>query len=269
MPLIRGKYAETSWVAKVTGNKANVNQSNLPVRSNMEYLGLGGAADIAIGATGVCLSVPVPVEFGDVISAMSVMAGATAESGGSHAFMALYAGTGASPALLGQTADDTGAASIAASTVYTKSLATPVLITPSNAPNGFVYATIAVTGTPPTLSGCAPLPPPTCLAPSSLALRASCLRPTTLLRRYRPGDDGHADGCCQGVLRLAQLNDSSRPPSGCSAAGTRGRRLRSRSECEAELRRQGQSWADEVVEPAQEIAVPPKPRRSKVKPDGV
>jgi len=156
MPLVRGKYSETSWIAKVTGNKANANQSNLPVRSNMEYLGLGGAADIAIGGTGVCLSVPVPVEFGDLITNISVMAGATAESGGSHAFMALYQGTGSSPVLMAQTADDTGAASIAASTLYTKALATPQLITPTNAPNGFVYVTISVTGTPPTLSGCAP-----------------------------------------------------------------------------------------------------------------
>jgi hypothetical protein len=157
MPLVRGKYSETSWIAKVTGNKANANQANLPVRTNAEYLGLGGIADIAIGATGVSLSVPVPVEVGDVITNISVLAGGTAEATGTHAFMALYAGTGASPALLAQTADDTGAASIAASTLYTKALATPVLITPSNAPNGFVYATINVTaGTVPTLMGCAP-----------------------------------------------------------------------------------------------------------------
>ena len=48
MPLVRGKYSATSWIPKVTGNKANVNQSNLPVRTNAEYLGLG-AITTALG----------------------------------------------------------------------------------------------------------------------------------------------------------------------------------------------------------------------------
>lgn len=157
MPLVRGHFPVTYPHWKISGGLANVAEPNLPARTNLEYLGFGNLADLAIGATGVSLSVPVPVEYGDIITKISVMAGATAEATGTHSFMALYAGTGASPALLAQTADDTGAAAIAASTVYTRSLSTPQLITPANAPNGFVYVTINVTaGTVPTLVGCAP-----------------------------------------------------------------------------------------------------------------
>ena len=157
MPLARGHFPNTNPFWKISGSLANVVEANVSARSNLEYLGYGALADLAIGATGVSLSVPVPVEYGDVISKISVMAGATAEGTGTHSFMALYQGTGASPALMAQTADDTGAAAIAASTVYTRSLATPQLITPTNAPNGFVYVTINVTaGTVPTLVGCAP-----------------------------------------------------------------------------------------------------------------
>lgn len=146
MPLIRGRYPATNPLFKLLGGQSLAAQGNMTARSNIDLLGVGGLVDGAIGATGVALSVAVPVEVGDIITNVSVLVGATAEGTGTHAFLALYSGI-AAPALLGQTADDTGAASMAASAAYTKALTTAVLITSTNAPRGFIYATVAVTAT--------------------------------------------------------------------------------------------------------------------------
>ena len=122
----------------------------LPARSNAYALGLSGDNDGALAATGVCNAVAVPVEVGDTISKISIFAGATAEATGTHAFAALYSGI-AVPVLLAQSADNVGAAAIAASARFDFLLATPVVITSAIAPNGFVYASVAVTaGTVPT-----------------------------------------------------------------------------------------------------------------------
>jgi hypothetical protein len=142
--LLSGRYAQANPLWSLLGQLANVAQSDAPPFTNWTPGTV--LADSAIAATGVSLSVPVAVDWGTTISKITVVAGATAEATGTHSFLALYQGTGATPALIGQTADDTGAASIAASTVYTRSLATAQLITPTNAPNGFVYVTVNVTG---------------------------------------------------------------------------------------------------------------------------
>lgn len=143
--LVSARYPQANPTWSILGQLANVGQSDVPPYTNYAH-GMT-LSDSAIAATGVCLSVPVAVDWGVTISKISVIAGATAEATGTHAFLALYQGTGASPALIGQTADDTGAASIAASTVYTKALSTAVTITPTNAPSGFVYVTVSVTAT--------------------------------------------------------------------------------------------------------------------------
>lgn len=145
MPLVRGGYPVTHSLKKLTGGAANATQSDIPARSNLEWFGMGNPTDGALAATGVGCAVPIPVEYGDVISKISIIAGATAEATGTHMFAALYSGI-AVPALLAQSADDTGAASVAASARFTYTLATPQLITPTNAPGGFVYASIAITG---------------------------------------------------------------------------------------------------------------------------
>jgi hypothetical protein len=156
MPLIRGRYPATNPLYKLLGGLSLSAQGNITARSNLDFLGLGNLVDGAIAATGVCTSVAVPVEPGDIITNVTVLVGATAEGTGTHAFLALYSGI-ASPALLAQTADDTGAASLAASAAYTKALTTAVQITPTNAPKGFIYATIGVTATTiPTLA-CVPV----------------------------------------------------------------------------------------------------------------
>lgn len=143
--LVSGRYPQNSALAALLGNTANSTQANVPARSNLEF-GFGNITDGALAATGVCAAVPVPVDYGTVISKISIFVGATAEGTGTHGFMALYSGI-ATPALLAQSADDTGAASAAASGIYTRSLATPQLITPAVAPNGFVYVSVSFTAT--------------------------------------------------------------------------------------------------------------------------
>lgn len=144
--LVSGGYPVNYTMAKITGLARNVAQGNVNVRSNMEWFGLGNPTDGALAATGVGCAVAIPVEWGDVITKISIIAGATAEGTGTHMFAALYSGI-ATPALMAQSADDTGAASVAASAKFDYTLATPQTITTTNAPGGFVYASIAITAT--------------------------------------------------------------------------------------------------------------------------
>lgn len=143
MPLVRGGYPVTHWSRSLFGNTNQSAGTGAPARTNLIYP-FGNITDGAIGTTGVSTSVAVPVEWGDVISKITVFVGATAEGTGTHSFLALYSGI-ATPALLAQSADDTGAAALGASAAYGRSLATAVAITPTNAPYGFVYATVNVT----------------------------------------------------------------------------------------------------------------------------
>jgi hypothetical protein len=95
-------------------------------------------------------AVAIPVEVGDTFTKISILAGATAEATGTHAISALYSGI-ATPALLAQSTDVTGAAAVAASAKYTFTLASAVTVTAANAPGGFIYASIAfAAGTVPT-----------------------------------------------------------------------------------------------------------------------
>lgn len=148
--LVRGRYPVTHSIAKLLGFAANATQGNVGVRSNLEWFGLANPTDGALAATGVGCAVPIPVEVGDTFTKISILAGATAEATGTHMFAALYSGI-AVPALLAQSADNTGAAAVAASARFDYTLASPVTVTSANAPGGFIYASIAITaGTIPT-----------------------------------------------------------------------------------------------------------------------
>jgi hypothetical protein len=149
--LVRGRYPVTNPLAKALGLQSNIVQSNLAVRSNAEFFGgFAGLVDGALAATGVACAVPVPVEIGDTITKISIVAGATAEATGTHAFAALYTGE-AVPKLIGQSVDNVGAAAIGASARFDFTLATPQALSSAQAPGGFVYASITVVaGTIPT-----------------------------------------------------------------------------------------------------------------------
>lgn len=96
-------------------------------RRNLPRLPIDDRTDAL--ATGVMTSVPIFLQAGDTVTSLSVVAGATAGATMTHWFFALYSNA-ATPALLGQTADQTNTA-IAAGSVQTLALATPVKITKS------------------------------------------------------------------------------------------------------------------------------------------
>ncbi len=152
--LVRGRYPLTHPLSKAFGLQANAGQANTAVRSNLEWTGINDLTDAAASlVSGKATVVAIPVEYGDVISKVSVLTGATAESGGSHAWAAIYAGTVTTTVAIqgAQSTDVTGATAIAASARYDFTLATSVLVTPANAPFGYVYAAVSVTGTVPSL----------------------------------------------------------------------------------------------------------------------
>lgn len=115
--------------------------------SNGEVLGLGGLSDGALAATGVLCAVPIPVDVGQTITKVSVYVGGQAEGTGTHAFAAIYSGI-AVPALLRQSTDLTGATAVGpVNARFDFTLSTPYMITATDAPNGFIYAGVAVTAT--------------------------------------------------------------------------------------------------------------------------
>lgn len=143
MPLVKGKYPTTD-VFSLLGLPQNVAQSNQPVFSNARIPFLGTLAEGALPTTGIACAVPVPVVEGAEISKVSILTGATAGVKLENQIAALYAGTGAEPALIEQSTDTTTAA-IGAKKSVGWSLTKKVTISNAMAPNGFVYAVVAIT----------------------------------------------------------------------------------------------------------------------------
>lgn len=105
-------------------------------------------ADNAIGTTGLLTMMAVPLLAGDTITSISVCVGATAGATLTNQYVCLYS-SATIPLVLGQSTAG-AAASMAANTVFTGTLATPVVV-PSN---GLYWAGVCVTGTTiPTLVG--------------------------------------------------------------------------------------------------------------------
>lgn len=142
--LVSGHYPQFNPLLALLGQLSNVSNGDVPARSNLEYLGAGALTDGALAATGVGCFVPVPVDPGTVVSKVSILTGATAGATMTNQFAALYAGTGTAPALIGQSTDTTSAA-IGAKALLGWSLTAAQTITSAQAPNGFIYALIAIT----------------------------------------------------------------------------------------------------------------------------
>jgi hypothetical protein len=147
--LVRGRYNVTNPQWSGFGQTSNTTQSDIAIRSNAAWAGLYGLTDAAsIITTGVMGSVPVPVEYGDVISTISFVVGATAGATLTQSITALFSGVPTTPTLLAQSTSNVAAdGGFTASGLRTFTLQTPILITPANAPLGFVYAGYSVTGT--------------------------------------------------------------------------------------------------------------------------
>lgn len=151
MTLLAGRYPIRNGLWSILGQPVNGAQSSTPVRSNLEYLGLGGGlTDTAASlVSGVLTAVAVPVDWGQVISTVSVLTGATAASTPTHSFAVLYAGTNvaAPPIITGSQSVDGLTGAIGASARKDFTLGTAALITPTNAPYGYIWAGVSVTAT--------------------------------------------------------------------------------------------------------------------------
>ena len=107
---------------------------------------INAVSDVAIAATGVELSVGIPLNFGDKVTNLTFVTGATAAGTPTAGYICLRDASGA---LLAQSADF-GSTARAANTAFTVALATAQLITTP----GLYYVGISFTaGTVPTLRG--------------------------------------------------------------------------------------------------------------------
>lgn len=138
--LVSGRYGAQDPIWRLLGMPANKAQANVPARSNIWGLGLSTAVDQATAATKKGVFAAIPVQEGDVISAVSVLVGATEGKTGPKSFVALYSGTTAKKeaVLLGQS--KVAEAAIKPGLILTEELEKSVLITSENAPNGYVFA---------------------------------------------------------------------------------------------------------------------------------
>jgi hypothetical protein len=154
--LERGSYPLYYGPRKLLGQKANANQGNLAVRSNLEFPGIGSLQDAAAALTsGSATLVPVPVEYGDLIQFVDVFVGATAASTPTHSWAALYNEAGT---LVGTQATDGATAAIAASATFTFTLGAKYIVNSTDSPRGLLYAAISVTAStvPSLVSGTVP-----------------------------------------------------------------------------------------------------------------
>jgi len=142
--LVGAGYPISRPLLSLLGGTSNLTVTNVGARTNLDYP-LGNIVDGTAPSTGVSLSVPVPVVPGDVITKMTWICGATSASVITEQVGMLYAGTGSVPALIGQGNPSPISTAITSSGIYSITLATPQTITVSNAPYGFVYASINVT----------------------------------------------------------------------------------------------------------------------------
>jgi hypothetical protein len=142
--LVGGRFPLTYPFSKALALASNNAQSNISVRSNLEYLGLGNLASQTTGlTTGTATLIPVGVEYGDLIQFVDVLVTAAAVAP-THSWAALYNSVGA---LVGAQSVDGGAAAIAAAGRFTFTLGSKYIVNPTDSPNGILYAAISETAT--------------------------------------------------------------------------------------------------------------------------
>jgi len=177
--LVRGHYPIGSVFDALLGNARNATQNDLPVYTNLTWTGISGLTDNSTTAltSAKANAVAVPVDFGAIISKVSFVVGATAGATSTHTNVALYSGGVAAPAILGtQSTDNTsGNGGFAASAINTVTLGAPVVITPSNAPNGYIYVSLGVTAT--TVPSLLSAPTPTAVFYQWSALNSTTANP--------------------------------------------------------------------------------------------
>lgn len=146
--IVSGRYGLTSPIQAALGIPGNAAQGNLPVRSNVEYMGLNDLTDAAASlVSGKLTYVVVPVDIGQPISKVRVCVGATAASTPTHSWAALYSGALTKAKLLGEQSADGTTTAIPASEPFVFTLAKKYIIQPADAEFGYILAAISVTGT--------------------------------------------------------------------------------------------------------------------------
>jgi hypothetical protein len=156
--LVGGRFPVTYPFAKALGlvgttvekpAGGNITQGNICARSNLEWFGLGNLVDGALGTSEVGTVVPVPVEVGDEINKITLIAGATKGKKVEAGFAALYGALNAKgkqeeQPLLAQSKSAKLAEEVLAEEPLTFTLESPVIVTPSNAPFGFLLVDIVL-----------------------------------------------------------------------------------------------------------------------------
>jgi hypothetical protein len=142
MPLVSGGYAPKNPANLLAGSPSGL------LRANIDRL--QAASDLAALTTQVMTAVAIPLQAGDTVTSLTFLSGSTAAGTPTNWWFALYDDS-ATPALLGQSADQTTGA-WAANTAKTLALASPVTIPRT----GVYYAAVMVKATTvPTLAGAA------------------------------------------------------------------------------------------------------------------
>lgn len=145
--LVAGRYPQFNPLWRALGMPQSVLQSDIPPRTNLEFLGVSTMVDSATAATKKGVIACIPVNYGDWISKVSVLVGATAGKTAMFSFTCLYSGTTekTEAKLLAQS--KVKETEIKASELWTQELEKPVCITAENAPNGYVFAGLVVEAT--------------------------------------------------------------------------------------------------------------------------
>ncbi len=145
--LVNGRWPQHNPWDVLLGSFSNATQANIPAFSNIPWFGLGPAVDQATSATKKGIFAAVPVEPGVVISKVTHLIGATEGKTVPFSFVALYSGTTnkTEAKLLAQS--KVAEAAIKPKKLLTEELETPVLITTTNAPNGYVFAGLVLEAT--------------------------------------------------------------------------------------------------------------------------
>lgn len=156
---VSGRYPAQSPFWSVFGMQNNIAQPNVPAFSSLPPLGgfAGTLGDEAAIITKEETTFPVFIPWGVSIEKFSLVVGATEIETLSHAWVAVRTGAGATaggsgaagelkPVLVGESADTTGLTGAKTETI-SMSLKKSLLITPENAPFGYVYVSIFMEAT--------------------------------------------------------------------------------------------------------------------------
>jgi hypothetical protein len=143
--ILSGRYPLTAAFWSGVGQPANATQSNIPVRSNLEWPFLGDLADQAAAlVSGSVTVVPVPVDIGNVITKVSILTGATANADPTNQWAAVYSGVLTTAVLQGAQSTDATSTAIPVSGRWGFTLGASVEVTAANAPYGYVYVGIGI-----------------------------------------------------------------------------------------------------------------------------